>query len=312
MSHRDSATPATKLFPWPGLRSQHQWDVLRNTLALWRAVRQFRPDILHSFSRAAYLLPLLLRYRSSHSALRLIMSYQRKPGVKQVARAAKLAGQMLAFTGCSEHICLEGRKGGGTWQAIHNCVELDKYTYQPTVPADAPLVFLSRVERIKGAHTAIALAKRNGRRLLIAGNHGQKGEEGWYWDEEILPQLGRDGIEYVGPVDDGQKNKLLGQAAAILVPIEWDEPFGIVFAEALACGTPVISCPRGALPEIIRDGVDGFLVNSHEEGCAAVAKLPAINRMDCRQRAEAKFSSKVIAEEYLCLYSELLRGRNAR
>jgi glycosyltransferase involved in cell wall biosynthesis len=296
MAHRDSTVAATRLFPWPGLRSQNRWDVLRNTVALWRAVRQFKPDVLHSFSRLAYLLPVL------RSRLPKIMSYQRKPTERQVARATKLAGQTLTFTGCSEHICREGRKGGGKWQAIPNCVELDKYTFQPSVSSDAPLVFLSRVERIKGAHTAIAVAKRMARRLVIAGNHGDAGEEGHYWNAEILPQLGKDGIEYVGPVDDIQKNKLLGQAAAMIVPIEWDEPFGIVFAESLACGTPVISCPRGALPEIVREGVDGFLANSVEQACAAVEKLPAINRANCRRRAETEFSSGVVVEKYLKLY----------
>ena len=309
VAHRDSIVPGTKLFPWPGLRSQNRLDMLRNTVALWHAVREFKPDVLHSFSRAAYLLPLLLASRSALRTPSLVMSYQRKPTARQVGRAAKLGGQSLAFTGCSEHICCEGRAGGGNWHAIHNCVELDKYTFQPSVSPDAPLVFLSRVERIKGAHTAIAIAKKTGRRLLIAGNHGSTGEEGRYWETEILPHLGKDSIEYVGPVDDGQKNILLGQAAAMLVPIEWDEPFGIVFAEALACGTPVISCPRGALPEIVRDGMDGFLINTVEEACAAVAKLPAINRADCRRRVETEFSSGVVAEKYLALYSELLGRR---
>jgi glycosyltransferase involved in cell wall biosynthesis len=307
MAHRESTVAATRLFAWPGLRSQYRWDILRNTFALWRAARRFKPDVLHSFSRMAYLLPLFLTPRSALRTPCLVMSYQRKPTERQVARAAKLAGQILAFTGCSEHICREGRTGGGKWRAIPNCVELDKYTFQSSVPSDAPLVFLSRVERIKGAHTAIAVAKRTGRRLMIAGNHGDAGEEGRYWNFEILPHIGKNGVEYVGAVDDVQKNNLLGHAAGMIVPIEWDEPFGIVFAEALACGTPVISCPRGALPEIVRNGVDGYLVNSLDEACAAVVKLPSINRADCRRRAETAFSSGVVVEKYLDLYSELLQ-----
>lgn len=301
VAHRDSTVSPTRLFPWPGMHSQNCCDVLRNTLALRCAVRQFKPDILHSFSRVIYLLPLL------RTRLPKVMSYQRKPTIKQVARAAKLAGTSLIFTGCSEYICQEGRKGGGNWHAIHNFVEMDKYTFQPFVPPEAPLVFLSRLERIKGAHTAIAVAKRTGRRLLLAGNHGSSGEEGRYWDTEILPHLGKDGVEYVGPVDDVQKNKLLGQAAAMIVPIQWDEPFGIVFAEALACGTPIISCPRGALPEIVREGVDGFLVNNIEQACAAVETLPTIDRAECRRRAEAEFSSKVVVEKYLELYRQILK-----
>jgi len=296
VAHRDSTVTATRLYSWPGLRSQNRWDALRNTFALWRMVRQFKPDVLHSFSRLAYLMPVL------RSRLPKIMSYQRKPTEQQVRRAARLAGQTLVFTGCSEHICREGRRGGGNWHAIPNCVELEKYTYNPVVAPDAPLVFLSRLERIKGAHTAIAAAKRTGRRLLMAGNHGETGNAGRYWRTEILPHLGKDGIEYVGPVDDGQKNQLLGQASCLLVPIEWEEPFGIVFAEALACGTPIISCPRGALPEIVRDSMEGFFVDNLEQACVAIEKLPAIKRADCRQRAESKFSSGVVVNLYERLY----------
>lgn len=314
VAHHDSTVPTTRLFPWPGLRSQNYWDAVRNTVALWRAVHQFKPDILHSFSRMAYLLPLLLTQRSALRTPRFVMSYQRQPTERQIRRAVRLAGQTLTFTGCSEHICREGRKGDGTWHTIHNCVDLNKYTFQPTVEPDAPLVFLSRVERIKGAHTAIAVAKRTGRRLLIAGNHGNSGEDGRYWETEIVQHVGKNGIEYVGPVDDEQKNKLLGRAAAMIVPIEWDEPFGIVFVEALACGTPVISSPRGALPEIVREGMDGFLANSVEEACAAVARLSSIQRADCRRRVESAFSSRRVAEKYLDLYEKMVKrnGLNQR
>jgi glycosyltransferase involved in cell wall biosynthesis len=186
-------------------------------------------------------------------------------------------------------------------------VELEKYTFQPTVAEDdAPLVFLSRVERIKGAHTAIAAARQTGRRLLIAGNHGTTGEEGRYWQEEIVPYLGQDGIEYVGTLNDAQKNALLGKAAAMIVPIEWEEPFGIVFAEALACGTPVISCPLGALPEIVRHGIDGYLVNNLEQACTAIQNLPQIDRHNCRQRAEECFSASAIVAKYEQLYHSLI------
>src|SRR5262249_30211189 len=163
------------------------------------------------------------------------------------------------------------------------------------------LVFLSRIERIKGAHTAIAVARRTGRKLIIAGNRADHGAELDYWMQEIVPLL-CSGIEYVGPVDDVQKDALLGQAAALIVPIEWNEPFGIVFAEALACGTPVISCPRGALPEIVRHGTDGFLVDSIAQACDAVERLDKIDRAACRKRVEQLFSVPVITAQYERLY----------
>jgi glycosyltransferase involved in cell wall biosynthesis len=290
-----STTTASELFPWWGRRSQNQLDILKNTALLWSVVRRFRPDIIHSFSRIFYLLPWL------GSPLPKIMSYQRDPSYRTTSWAVKLSRNSLKFTGCSRYICDVGKRSGGNWYPIHNCVELEKYTFNPTVSQDAPLVFLSRVEKIKGAHTAIQIALKTGQSLIIAGNHNPDDP---YWQREILPHLSDRGqIQYIGTVNDQQKNHLLGQAKAMIVPIEWEEPFGIVFAEALACGTPVISCPRGALPEIVRPGVDGYLINSIEEGCQAVERLNHIQRVNCRQRVEEYFASDVIVEQYEQLYS---------
>ncbi|MBD2345484.1 glycosyltransferase [Anabaena subtropica] len=296
VAHPDSTSPANQSFSWRGKRSQNKVDALQNTITLWSAVQQFQPDIIHSFSRIFYLLPLL------PSRLPKVMSYQRYPSHSTTSWGVKLAKGSLTFTGCSDYICGIGRTSGGVWHTIHNCVEIEKYTFQPKVAPDAPLVFLSRVERIKGAHTAIAIAKKTGRKLIIAGNHGTNGEAGKYWQEEIVPHLGKDGIEYVGAVNDIQKNELLGQAAAMIVPIEWEEPFGIVFAEALACGTPVISCPRGALPEIVRQGIDGYLIDNIEDALIAIENLPNINRYNCRERVEKYFSANVIIGQYEKLY----------
>jgi glycosyltransferase involved in cell wall biosynthesis len=269
---------------------------------LHKAVGDFRPDVFHSFSRILYMLPTM------RSSLPKIMSFQREPTARTVALAAALSNGVMTFTGCSEYICRQGKGAGGSWHAIHNFVDTEFYQFRADVARDAPLVFLSRIDRIKGAHNAIAVARRVGRRLIIAGNYADTGPEFEYWLNEIAPQLGGD-IEYIGPVDDAQKNKLLGQAAAMIVPIEWNEPFGIVFAESLACGTPVISCPRGALPEIVRSGIDGFLVKTIEEACDAVANLDKIDRNACRQRAEQCFSVPVIVGQYERLYYERLTKR---
>jgi glycosyltransferase involved in cell wall biosynthesis len=302
VAHPDSTSPTGQFFPWAGRRSQNRIDVIKNTVTLWSAVQKFQPDLIHSFSRVLYLLPLL-GFR-----LPKVMSYQRYPSCRTTRLSTKLARGSLTFTGCSDYICQIGQVAGGVWYTIHNCVELEKYTFQPTVAADAPLVFLSRVERIKGAHTAIAVARKAGRRLLIAGNQVQTDEGKRYWQDEIVPYLGQDGIEYVGPVNDSQKNELLGQAVAMIVPIEWDEPFGIVFAEALASGTPIISCPRGALPEIVSQGVNGYLVNSVEEACVSLKHISNIDRYNCRQWAEKRFSSQVIVERYEQLYQCIINS----
>jgi glycosyltransferase involved in cell wall biosynthesis len=236
------------------------------------------------------------------------MSYQRDPNRRTVSWAQRLARGSLQFTGCSEYICRLGRSAGGDWSAIHNFVDLDSFDFVASVPDNAPLVFLSRVEEIKGAHLAIEIARGAGRRLIIAGNHSANAKEAAYWRERVEPHLDRDGIEYVGPVDDRQKNALLGQAAALLVPVQWDEPFGIVFVEALACGTPVISCPRGALPEIVEPGTTGFLSGSPDELLAAVGRVRQLDRRRCRAAVEERFSVGVIAQQYETKYfSEAMR-----
>jgi glycosyltransferase involved in cell wall biosynthesis len=299
VAHPDSSAAADDFFPWTGADSQRVGDTVRNCRVLMRAVRRFRPDVLHSFSRLMYMLPLLPR------RLPKIMSYQRTPSLRTTRWARRLAGKSLRFSGCSEYICGLGRRAGGVWRPIPNFVDVDRYTFRPAVPADAPLVFLSRVEPIKGAHLAIRVARRAGRRLVIAGNHAtDDGPNGRYWREDIEPHLGQYGVEYVGPVNDVQKDELLGRAAAMLVPVQWDEPFGIVFAESLACGTPVISCPRGALPEIVRNGTEGYLATDEEGLLTAVRQVAGIDRAACRARAEAAFSADEIVNQYEQFYQE--------
>lgn len=299
---RGSEAEADALYHWP-----RGPEKLAGPIALWRqqaalseAIRHFRPDVLHSFSRLAYFGRHLL------SKLPKVMSYQRHPSSKTTKWASKLAGDSLVFTGCSLHLARTGSQSGGDWRAIPNFVDSGKFDFVDEVGENAPLVFLSRLERIKGVHNAIAIARRAGRRLLIAGNQVDSPEGAAYWRTQIEPNLGRDDIEYVGPVNDREKNALLGQAAAMVVPIEWDEPFGIVFAESLACGTPVISTPRGAVPEIIEHGKHGFLVSSIDEGALAVRELGKISRRACRERVETNFTLSVVAQRYLSLYDEVL------
>lgn len=293
VAHAESTCSVDYFRPWPqSARLGH----VHNAINLSRAVRAFRPDLVHSFSRLAYLATILPR------RLPKIMSYQRHTGGKQIKIAGWLAGKSIAFTGCSEFIAGMGRSWGSEWTVIPNFVDLNFYRFKARVPDDSPLVFLSRIERIKGAHTAIAIARRTRRKLILAGNRVTHEEGEAYWRQEIEPFLNKDGIEYIGPVDDQQKNDLLGAAAALILPIEWHEPFGIVFAEALACGTPVISSPRGAVPEIVRHGVDGFLVEDVEEACKAVDNIGTLRRSDCRQRVAELFSSETVVSQYLNLY----------
>lgn len=303
MAHHDSACAVARRYAWPGRSSRGMLNTARNAAALNAATAQFKPDVVHSFSRLAYLLPLLPR------RLPKVMTYQRHTGGLQIRIAAALGGPSLRFTAISDFIRRMGEPSGGNWCTIFNFVDPAQYDFAPAVAQDAPLVFLSRIEPIKGPGIAIAIARASGRRLVLAGNRPGSGADRDYFDREIAPQLGRNGIEWIGEVNDAQKRVLLAGASALLVPIQWDEPFGIVFAEAFAAGTPVITCARGALPEIVEPGRTGFFIATVAEGVAAVARLAELDRSACRSAAETRFSRDACAAQYLALYRDLAKAR---
>jgi len=112
-------------------------------------------------------------------------------------------------------------------------------------------------------------------------------------------------VDYIGPVDDAQKDELLGQSAALLMPVEWDEPFGIVMAEALACGTPVIGFARGSVPEVVRDGINGFVVRNCDEAARAVPRIDQLSRADVRADCEARFGDASIVSSYEVIYRRM-------
>lgn len=257
-------------------------------------------DIVHSFGRLAALTPLLpLR------TVKKIQSYQRAIPWSGVRRAERLAGESVWFTGCSTSLYAPDGDTSNTrrWRTVFNGVDGSRYEAVTAVPDDAPLVFLGRIERIKGTHHAIAIAKAAGRRLVIAGNIADAD----YFRLEVNPHLDDSRISYIGEIDDHAKNQMLGSAAALLMPIEWDEPFGIVMAEAFACGTPVIGFRRGSVPEVVHEGVNGFVVASAAEAVEAVSRLRCIDRAVVRRDCEARFSSDAIVSGYEQLYVEALR-----
>ena len=308
LAHPDSETPA-RLVPYgvpPHVGTRPRLTELKQVgTFLWRHRRQF--DVVHSFGRLAALLPIL-----PDRKIAKLQSYQRD-GVpwRSVRIAQRLAGTSILFTGCSSSVYRVSGTGvapAGEWRTVFNGVDLAKYEASATVAEEAPLVFLGRLERFKGAHLAIEIARRSGRRLVIAGNRVSDGDDDTYFTREIEPQIDGDRVRYVGPVDDRQKSELLGSAAAFLMPILWDEPFGIVMAEALACGTPVIAFPRGSVPEVVRNGVNGFVCRDVAEAAAAVTKVATLDRTAVRADCESRFGSDVLVEEYERLYEELLRG----
>jgi glycosyltransferase involved in cell wall biosynthesis len=270
---------------------------------LWRRRRD--ADVIHSFGRLAALLPVLPVRR-----LPKIQTYHRVPVPwRGVRRAVRLAGASLTFTACS-HSVHRGRAAhgslGGCWRTIPNAIEVERYTCAVDVPPDAPLVVLGRLERGKGAHHAIAIARAADRALVIAGPRADTGPEAEYFDRQIAPAVDGAAVRYVGPVDDRQKGVLLGAALALLMPVEFDETFGLVMIEAMACGTPVIAFARGGIPEVIRDGVNGVLCRTPEEAVRAVKDLHRIDRAGVRADCEARFGADTMVEAYEHLYEAVI------
>lgn len=294
VAHADSKVNVP-LMKYPPLKEGIKGH-LDNVLTI-NKLKDWKPDLVHSFSRLAYLLPFL------GSDVPKLMSYQREPTISQVRKAVKFSKKnTLAFTGCSNYISDQIKPFASSF-TVYNGVDLEKYKFQSAVEDDAPLVFLGRIEPVKGTHIAVEASKATGKKLLIAGNISSEHQP--YFEEKIAPHLDEK-IKYVGPVNDVQKNELLGKAAAFLMPIEWDEPFGIVMAEALACGTPVIGYRRGAVPEVVEHGVNGFIADSFNSLCSYILKSASLSRRDARKSAEKSFSSEVIIHRYLDVYQSLI------
>lgn len=295
-AHADSKTSA-KLFAYSGLSSSNKLDMIKNAFLINRALTRNNYDIVHSFGRLAYLLPQL------PFKLPKLMSYQREPSLVQIKKAVTLSRKnSLWFTGCSAYISNQ-ISPYATSNPIFNGVDLSIYDFVEKASEDAPLAFLGRIEPIKGTHIAIKVAQATNNRLIIAGNIPNEHQN--YFDLEIKPYLS-DTITYIGPVNDSQKNKLLGSASAFLMPIEWNEPFGIVMAEAMACGTPVLAFNRGSVPEIVINGVNGFSCNTTEEMIELVPKIQELNRQKVRLDCEERFSSIIIINQYLELYKKMI------
>lgn len=297
-AHKDSKTEA-KLYAYKDQSCQGKIAFIKHSWLINKVLFIEKFDVVHCFGRLSYLLPQL-PFRTTK-----LMSYQREPTLRQIKKALKLSRKnTLAFTGCSDYIS-EKISHYALSFTVYNGVPLGTFSFKEHIKNDAPLIFLGRIEPIKGTHIAIKVALETGRKLLIAGNIPDGYAD--YFENEIKPFLSEQ-IQYIGPVNDVQKNELLGKAAALLMPIQWNEPFGIVMAEALACGTPVIGFNRGAVPEVVKHGLNGFICNSIADMVASIKRINEINRENVRKDVEDRFSSEVIVEAYLKLYHKLINS----
>jgi glycosyltransferase involved in cell wall biosynthesis len=181
---------------------------------------------------------------------------------------------------------------------------LPEQLLSPRAVTPSYLAFLGRISPEKAVDRAIRIAERSGIPLKIAAKVDKVDRD--YFEQEIRPLLGSPHVEFIGEIGDGDKSEFLSGAVALLSPIQWPEPFGLVQIEAMACGTPVIGFNRGALPEIIEDGVTGFIVEDETSAIGAVYRLGDLSRQRIRQRFETRFTARRMAQDYLTVYRNLM------
>lgn len=187
-------------------------------------------------------------------------------------------------------------------RTIHHGISLSRYRFQAR--KQPWLCFLGRIAPPKGTHIAIEIARKAGIPLKIGGEIQPVYRD--YWENMIAPQVDGRFIEYVGEVGGEEKNELLGDSLAMLFPVQWEEPFGLVMIESMACGTPVLAMPGGAVGEVVQEGVSGHLRNTADE-LAKCAQNLKIAPETVRDYAEQHFSAERMTEDYIQLYSEALR-----
>jgi glycosyltransferase involved in cell wall biosynthesis len=180
----------------------------------------------------------------------------------------------------------------------------------PNLQPGSYLAFLGRFTPEKGPHIAIRLARRSNLPLRIAAKIPRT--QTHYFKEQIEPLLDGDRVEFVGEVNESQKQDFLGNAMAVLVPIDWPEPFGLVMIEAMACGTPVIACRRGSVPEIIEDGVTGFIVDNEAEAIDAIERIPTLDRRAVRAAFERRFTARRMGQSYRRCFQRLMAARDGK
>lgn len=189
------------------------------------------------------------------------------------------------------------------WATVHHGIPVDDYPFQ-AAPGNY-LLFFGRIHHHKGVYEAIQLSRQVDLPLIIAGIIQDQD----YFDRQVKPYLDDQQVRYIGPVVAEDKGKLLKEALALLHLINFDEPFGLSVIESMACGTPVIACNRGSMPELIINGQTGFLVDDLDQAAEAVHQLKEINRNNCRRHVDQNFTVSRMVDQYIQVYRQIIEAR---
>lgn len=266
--------------------------------ATQRVIERLRPDVVHDHSLAG---PLLAALRPCPTVATV-----HGPVTDDLSLYYRSLGDQVGLVAISQ--AQRSAAPELPWVAtVHNAVSVERYPFRRD--KSDYLLFLGRCTADKGVDLAITAARAAGRRLVLAMKCSEPAEHE-YFQSTVRPLLGDD-VEFAGEVGGRRKLELLSGASALLLPIRWDEPFGMVAIEGMACGTPIVACRRGALPEIVEDGRTGVLVDDPADLSEAIGKAAAIDPAACRERVEQRFASPVMAASYEAVYRAAVVSRTA-
>lgn len=252
-------------------------------------------DVVHDHTLAG---PLLARGRRTPTVITAHGPVGGEPG-DYLARLGDTV-DVVAISGAQQ-----AHRPDINWVAtVHNSIDVDSFPFGDG--NGGYLLFIGRFNPDKGAHLAIDAARAAGRRIVLAGKLNEPAEKS-YFDEVIRPRLGS-GVEYVGEADAVVKRELYAHAEALLFPVCWEEPFGMVMIEAMACGTPVVALRRGSVPEVVADGRTGIVVDHPNALPAAIDAAASLDRSQCRRQVQEHFDAPVMVAGYEAVYRTIVEG----
>jgi glycosyltransferase involved in cell wall biosynthesis len=281
----------------------------------WPRLGRPEPELLHAARVAEQLAELRPDVVHDHSAIGPALARDRSVPTVVTSHGPATGdwGEYLAAAGDSMHLVAISQSQVDLsptlpWRAVvHN--SLDAAAVPWRAAKEDFVVWLGRFSPDKAAHQAIDVAQQAGRRIVLVGKCSEPDEQE-YFDAEVRPRLGPD-AEYLGEMDAAEKYELLGRAAALVFPLQWEEPFGMVLLEAMACGTPVLSLARGAVPEVVVDGVTGFVRDEPDQLVECLGMLDQIDPAACRQHVEQTFSPAAMVAGYEQVYRDCLSAEAA-